>query len=78
VAGPPLLPLPTGFAKWPPPLLVPWLELEVPEPLVVGVDGVLGCVLAGVVGAVVVGLELLGVGAVGAGWLPLPNVPAPM
>jgi hypothetical protein len=81
VAGPPPrveLPPPTGFAKWPPPLLVVWLELEVPEPLVVGVAGVLGCVLAGVLGVAVVGLELLDAGVVGAGWLPVPNVPEPM
>ena len=43
------------------------MVLEVPEPLVVGVDGVLGCVLAGLLGVVVAGLELLDAGVVGAG-----------
>lgn len=78
VAGPPLFPPPTGFTKWPPPPLVLWLEVEVPEPLVVGVGVVVGWVLAGVLGVVAAGLELLDAGAVGAGWLPVPNVPAPM
>jgi hypothetical protein len=76
VAGPPLFPPPTGFAKWPPPLV--WLAPGAPEPPVVGADGVLGCVATGVLGAVVAELELLDDGVVGAGWLPVPNVLVPM
>ena len=77
VAGPPPrveMPPPTGFAKCPPPLVVVlWLVVGVPEPVVVGADGL----EVGVEPAGVLGVEVLGFVAGGAGWLPVPNVPVP-
>jgi hypothetical protein len=75
---------PTGFAKCPPlPLLEPWLVVEL-----VGVGVCVDAIGVTEVGGVdwlepeelvdePLGVEELGVGAAGAGWVPVPNAPAP-